>query len=486
MLINNATLTGSLTINNTSFNVTNGVMAGTASVAVSSSYAATASYASAFTVGGTLTAQTLVVQTVSSSVIYSSGSNVFGNNIANTQVMTGSVTITGSLAVVTNGTEFQVTNTGVKFGNVSTDVHPITGSVNVSGSAAFTSTVTTLASTTNGFIAQTTANSVYPYFRWVANNRSYWAAAIDNGADAPFSIGNGNTVGSSILFTLTPSNNSATFSGDVTISNKLSVGGLTPSNVIDAYGGSAGSSARIKLLHATSGASIQLYTGVSDGQGIIAGAFPFWFDINGTERGRFTSGGYFKASVNGTYQSSTGLFHELRQTANNDAACITTHTNTSPYGHEIIFSSSPDNNTNYFLLCKDGTANRTIIYSDGDVWTSDAGTLTSDISLKTNITDATSKLDDLMKLKVRNFNWNEDYHPNKKDKKLIGFIAQEFEEVFPSMVTEHKIKQEVKDEEGNIIQEAVYKKGIKEGKLIPMLVKAIQELQAQITELKNK
>ena len=96
-----------------------------------------------------------------------------------------------------------------------------------------------------------------------------------------------------------------------------------------------------------------------------------------------------------------------------------------------------------------------------------------------------------MKLKVRNFNWNEDYHPNKKDKKLIGFIAQEFEEVFPSMVTEHKIKQEVKDEEGNIIEEAVYKKGIKEGKLIPMLVKAMQEqqiliqdLQQQITELK--
>jgi hypothetical protein len=75
---------------------------------------------------------------------------------------------------------------------------------------------------------------------------------------------------------------------------------------------------------------------------------------------------------------------------------------------------------------------------------------------------------------------------NKKDKKLIGFIAQEFEEVFPSMVTEHKIKQEVKDEEGNIIEEAVYKKGIKEGKLIPMLVKAIQEQQAQIEELKAK
>ena len=70
-----------------------------ASYALSASYAATASYADNFTVKGTLTAQTLVVQTVSTSVEYSSGSNVFGNSLSNTQQFTGSVTITGSLAV---------------------------------------------------------------------------------------------------------------------------------------------------------------------------------------------------------------------------------------------------------------------------------------------------------------------------------------------------------------------------------------------------
>jgi hypothetical protein len=45
---------------------------------------------------GTITAQTLVVTTVSSSVVYSSGSNIFGNNISNTQTFTGSINITGS------------------------------------------------------------------------------------------------------------------------------------------------------------------------------------------------------------------------------------------------------------------------------------------------------------------------------------------------------------------------------------------------------
>jgi hypothetical protein len=52
------------------------------------------------TSAGTLTAQTLVVQTITSSVLYSSGSNIFGNALSNTQVMTGSVSITGSLSVM--------------------------------------------------------------------------------------------------------------------------------------------------------------------------------------------------------------------------------------------------------------------------------------------------------------------------------------------------------------------------------------------------
>ena len=48
----------------------------------------------------TITAQTLVVQTITSSVLYSSGSNIFGNSLSNTQTFTGSVGMTGSLNVI--------------------------------------------------------------------------------------------------------------------------------------------------------------------------------------------------------------------------------------------------------------------------------------------------------------------------------------------------------------------------------------------------
>ena len=52
-----------------------------------------------FTTTGTIIAQTINVQTVTSSVVYSSGSNVFGNSIGNSQTFTGSVLITGSLTI---------------------------------------------------------------------------------------------------------------------------------------------------------------------------------------------------------------------------------------------------------------------------------------------------------------------------------------------------------------------------------------------------
>jgi hypothetical protein len=50
-------------------------------------------------VSSTITAQTLIVQTVTSSIIYSSGSNNFGCDLNSRQTFTGSVLITGSLTI---------------------------------------------------------------------------------------------------------------------------------------------------------------------------------------------------------------------------------------------------------------------------------------------------------------------------------------------------------------------------------------------------
>ena len=52
--------------------------------------------ASNLLVNNTITAQTLVVQTVTSSIVFSSGSNIFGNQLTNVQQFTGSLRVTGS------------------------------------------------------------------------------------------------------------------------------------------------------------------------------------------------------------------------------------------------------------------------------------------------------------------------------------------------------------------------------------------------------
>jgi len=54
------------------------------------------------TATGNITAQTLIIQTITSSVLFTTGSNIIGSSLSNVQQLTGSVGITGSLAI--NGT----------------------------------------------------------------------------------------------------------------------------------------------------------------------------------------------------------------------------------------------------------------------------------------------------------------------------------------------------------------------------------------------
>jgi hypothetical protein len=102
--------------------------------------AVTASYADNFLVKGNLTAQTLVVQTITSSVVYSSGSNVFGNNIANTQTFTGSVNITGSTnlagSLKTNKIGINVSDLNLDNFSLGLIVSGAIGFANASGGAA--------------------------------------------------------------------------------------------------------------------------------------------------------------------------------------------------------------------------------------------------------------------------------------------------------------------------------------------------------------
>ena len=123
----------------------------------------------------------------------------------------------------------------------------------------------------------------------------------------------------------------------------------------------------------------------------------------------------------------------------------------TPYGTKMEFTgAAPDNRTSFYIKLDDTAATRGYWWSDGDITTSDGGSVNSDERLKTNIVDATDKLADVMKLKVRNFEWTSEYHPAKVGEKKIGFIAQELETVFPALISEMDIAPD------NSIKEVLY------------------------------
>lgn len=62
----------------------------------SNSFRANQSITGSLVVSSTITAQTLVVQTVTSSIVYSSGSNIFGSQMTDRQTFTGSIQASGS------------------------------------------------------------------------------------------------------------------------------------------------------------------------------------------------------------------------------------------------------------------------------------------------------------------------------------------------------------------------------------------------------
>ena len=95
----------------------------------------------------------------------------------------------------------------------------------------------------------------------------------------------------------------------------------------------------------------------------------------------------------------------------------------------------------------------------------------SDIRYKENVRDLDVGLDKIMALKPRLYDWKEGKGADIKNAR--GFIAQEFEQVFPDLIDEWKDPVPEGEEPYKSVRQD----------LIPVLVKAIQEQQALITSL---
>ena len=93
-------------------------------------------------------------------------------------------------------------------------------------------------------------------------------------------------------------------------------------------------------------------------------------------------------------------------------------------------------------------------------------TSASDYRLKENIETLPNGLDRLKQLKPVKFKWKEHDYTSE------GFIAHEVQEIYPDAV--------VGEKDGDVMQSMDY------GKITPLLVKAIQEQQTIIDDLKSR
>ena len=192
-----------------------------------------------------------------------------------------------------------------------------------------------------------------------------------------------------------------------------------------------------------------------------------------------TAVGYLALQKNNTGRKNTGLgFEALRDNKTGKyntglgarAGCFTNGSRNIFLGYRAGCSSDYSKVSNKLVIANGKERTDKLITGDfstdkvtihGDIHAS--GVLThSDGRLKKDIKPLTHALDSILQLEGKTYRWKEDTtFANKKD---IGLVAQEVEQIFPELVAE--------DEKGF--------KGIAYSKLTAVLIEAIKEQQGQM------
>jgi len=221
-------------------------------------------------------------------------------------------------------------------------------------------------------------------------------------------------------------------------------------------GKSAGRGGGIRLLSSDSSLDGFMYVAdglISYGSGTST---PLSFVTGNTERFRITAAGDFLV---GKTTANAGIVGFEARASGFVACAMTASTNTS----DTLNVYSTGAAAYRFYVDMGGTIHATSVVI----------TAISDQRLKENVRDIDTGLDSIMALKPRRFDWKEGKGQDKKN--AVGFIAQEFEQVFPECVGVSKAG-----------ADGIEYKNINHETLIPTLVKAIQELTARLAALESK
>ena len=208
---------------------------------------------------------------------------------------------------------------------------------------------------------------------------------------------------------------------------------------------------------------------LTSGSGFTKGALTFCTrdvttDTAPTERMRIDSSG--NLLVGNTGQTVTEKFGVTG--TGTYVAAFTNNTNTSGYNVlRLGLSPNGGNTSSYFLHGNTNAVGNWYLFGNGTT------SFTSDQRLKKNIeTTRGGYAQDLCKLRVVKYNWWKDDDETPKE---LGLIAQEVAQVFPNLVMDDPSR--VSEDDDTVC------KTLKQSVLPFMLLKAIQEQQALITQL---
>jgi hypothetical protein len=325
------------------------------------------------------------------------------------------------------------------------------------------------------------ANSYWNGTNWIRNLGN--AAAryqMESGIHSWYNAASG-TAGNPISFTqaMTLDANGNLFCGGTTGSSRLNLqtttNSSTDSNYITLY--NAGENVgHINWINGNG--DLARITGTKTGAGASAndGILTFSTALDSVlgERGRFTAGGYFKASNDGTYVSSTGTYHELRSTTNNSRT-VSIHSaasNGTQYGLLISTANDQADATRYFLSCEGGGIERATIRSNGGLanYSANDVNLASDERLKKDISPLNTAWGKVKDIEVVNYRYKD---CNEGDPLLYGVIAQQVQPIVPELVVVTREATETDPE--------YY--GIREQPMYWLAIKALQEAMARIESL---
>jgi len=346
-------------------------------------------------------------------------------------------------------------------------------------------------------VSSTNSNAISSTYIWNSQDSGYFVRNLSNTANTAAGItmfggSSGNSAAAMLMVQETPnslgalafftggSGRSGTVpeAGRFDSSGNLLVGTTSSSGKVTVNSGASGSvyaasnTGQFQFYGTDGSSSLGLYADATNGNKIYWGGNDVlrFVDVS-SERMRIDSSGGLlvntTTNVGGNKLRVVGT--DTNTISNLDGSGTTTAT--------VLLINVGANNTTQqalFVYSSSNSSTNAIIYSNGNIVNrNNSYGAISDVKLKENIVDATPKLADLLKVQVRNYNLKSD--PTHKQ---LGVIAQELEQVFPSMIDESPDK----DKDGNDLGTTT--KSVKYSVFVPMLIKAVQELSAEIQSLK--